>query len=893
MSKATHMKYLAPSVLFLLALGAGCRGGDDFAPAKDAWSNDDDSGDPTGDSDSGPDDSGPDDSGPDDSGGDSGSGPSGELDEEGDQLTFEVGEEELNLADASGDSNRDQQFFMIAINSADSASGYRLQYDEGTSSGGADGPPAARLGQSRQPKLRRPLATPMPAPAVSEDDIGTKITEFRVRDDYSSAKSVSSITATLWALGSKIAIYVDDEVPIDWDYECDGVVDSYAVYDSYGFTNCDLQTVADIVDNNIIVNVDHLFGEPSDINEDGKITVLVSPVLNTLPLTSDDEDDWSKVFSYADPESDLSTFDDKTNPSSDEQEIIYVFAPDPYGFYNPYKTTTVDEYTTMELTAEIARSYLRLVLYNTHVIASEGEEEESWLTEALGALATDICGFGAVYYEDAWNYMDAPYLEGLTDYDSSSLFATGSRGAQYLFARWLIDTYGTDLLTSLTNTSEIGTANIEAATGESFDTLVLQWQVALLTTGVTNSAGEALVDPEEWPPYAEATAISAPTVAPDEPTIGIYYGANGYQTGFNVRGTNRWMEGGTTDTPEENTDQRIVADGLDHHTYVTGSEYYGYAAGGYGSHISRLTKIQYSATVVELEDTSASFYGTVIRWRDPSFDDTAVDRIYSPLDSNLVYLPSLPADGSPIYAIGDISTPATTRVLTDAGEESAETVEDLDRFQLDLTDRTKGEVIQIAVWLDRRFSSTSGDSTPEDPWMAIVESDDLPQPTVTDTVSTACSGGEEEWEYPNLVLDYLYYQLFLSSTALATSSDFDPCGGYATAGACTDDWDQDGVVDNSEPKPTSFQEQVWVQQCTNNGGTLPSGFLTSDGFDIDEMDEDEDPTTSVIYNFGGRSGKTGEEAVLTATVVGGSKYTIVVSGGGDTGEYELTFKQLN
>jgi hypothetical protein len=58
------MKYLAPSLLFFLALSVGCRGGDDFAPAKDAWSNDDDSGEPTGDSDSGPDDSGPDDSGP-------------------------------------------------------------------------------------------------------------------------------------------------------------------------------------------------------------------------------------------------------------------------------------------------------------------------------------------------------------------------------------------------------------------------------------------------------------------------------------------------------------------------------------------------------------------------------------------------------------------------------------------------------------------------------------------------------------------------------------------------------------------------------------------------------------------------------------------------------------
>ena len=37
------------------------------------------------------------------------------------------------------------------------------------------------------------------------------------------------------------------------------------------------------------------------------------------------------------------------NPVSDEQEVIYVFAPDPYGYHNPYARTTIEDYTSVNL----------------------------------------------------------------------------------------------------------------------------------------------------------------------------------------------------------------------------------------------------------------------------------------------------------------------------------------------------------------------------------------------------------------------------------------------------------------------------------------------------------------------------------------------------------------
>ncbi|MCB9745652.1 MAG: hypothetical protein H6740_23950 [Alphaproteobacteria bacterium] len=922
------------SIRILVALGlslAGCQGKDDlpFAPATDRTSGDD-SGVIT--DDSNPDDTGADDTGADDSGGDSGSGGVG-LDDEGDVYNIGPNEDEIDLTDASGDSNQAQDFFLIAVNSTNTDGGYRLRYTPSSTSGsgGPPAPPSAPQGRHVSPldqhqraleAERTPAQRPVGPPTTyTQGDIGVARQTYNVNSQFEGDET-SPVRSRLWAIGDFVYIWVDEEVPIDWDYDCDGVVDQPAAYNAYGFNNCDLATVADIVDNNIIVNIRALFGEESDINGDGAVSVVITPVLNTVPLSSDDEDDWPQVVSYADPVTDLNDFDDEQNPGSDEQEVIYVFAPDPYGFYNPFFPTTVAEYTSMGLAAEIARSYLKLVLYNTHVLSYEadsgvepaptaGQPEDTWLAEVLGAIAADYCGFGATYFSDAWRYLDASYLFSLTAFDQDSLFSADSRGAQYLFGLWLVERYGTDLLTDLSQTEYTGVDNIETATGEDFEDLIRAWQLALLVTDVQNSDGDPLVSADDGATlYSQAVTISAPTTAPETPSAGIFYGANGHQRGFNVRGPNRWIEGGTTSNPTENTSRRVVANGPDFHTYVPGFNFYGYTSGGYGSHFVRLTRLEYNAAAIEIqssvgtegsdEEAPTGIFGAILRWKDDPQLDNAVDDIYSPLDVNATALPALPSDGTEIYAFGDISSLVNTQIASADGDVSTGGVEDTDRFLLDLTDRTSNELVQVAIWLDRRFINTAGQVGPNDPWIAIVPEDDIPSPTVSGFTSNTCPTSDSTWAYPNSVLEYVFYQVFLSST-LFEEGDFDlvdtdpeaVCGAWTGGLACEDDWDRDGVSDFDEPSPTSFVQQILVEQCQDNGGTLPAQAIDDGWVDTDSVDDDDLPSYSVVYNVGGRSGEDGEEALLVTTLNGGERYVIVVSGNGDVGAYELSLKQLN
>ena len=68
---------------------------------------------------------------------------------------------------------------------------------------------------------------------------------------------------------------------------------------------------------------------------------------------------------------------------------------------------------------------------------------------------------------------------------------------------------------------------------------------------------------------------------------------------------------------------------------------------------------------------------------------------------------------------------------------------------------------------------------------------------------------------------------------------------------------------------------------------------SADWVDQDELDDDDQFSYSYIYNVGGQSGEEGEEALLYATLEGGKQYILVVSGGDDTGTYEITMQQLN
>jgi hypothetical protein len=74
---------------------------------------------------------------------------------------------------------------------------------------------------------------------------------------------------------------------------------------------------------------------------------------------------------------------------------------------------------------------------------------------------------------------------------------------------------------------------------------------------------------------------------------------------------------------------------------------------------------------------------------------------------------------------------------------------------------------------------------------------------------------------------------------------------------------------------------------------MPDMVYSNEYVDIDEVDDDENSAYSTVYNVGGKSGEDGEEALLYSVLQGGERYIIVVSGGGDTGTYELHMRQLN
>ncbi len=584
--------------------------------------------------------------------------------------------------------------------------------------------------------------------------------------------------------------------------------------------------------------------------------------------------------------------------------MIYAYAPDPAGYKHANVPVPVSEYTSYALSAEVARSLVALVAYNQHNIVLEGSEvEEDWQNDVLGTLAADRCGFGAPFHKDAWDYLDSPYNYPLLAEGTKGSLDPSPKGAQYLFGLWLWDWAATNtsdragFFQALLATESVGldayTEALDTYATDSdadFDALVAGWQLSLVATGATNEDGDVLVTDAMFTAYSAAeTLVSIPA------DLDSLFGANGYQRGVNLNGLNyAWVDGDTEDPElEEGSDVRLGNTDAFH--FDPAFEFSGWIDGNYGAQVVRLDGVPYDAAGVELQYPGDGFLGTVVRWNDPASDDYAVEQIFGATDSQSVTLPSLPPDGTTIYGIGQITAAVEINVMLADGEEETGEVADTDRWLLDLRDHVAGESVRVEIWLDRRFDA-DGESQPSDPWIAIAPLDYVPVPTSTGTRSNPLCTDATVFDYPNSVLEHLYYQVVLSGTIGSVQSVEDACGvPEATLPACELDFDRDGVLDENEPLPETFYDQILVQQCTSFGGSLPLGTepYSPTWLDTDELDEDEDFTFDRALNTGGLAGVEGEEGFLDVTLTGGEQYIVVVGSAEDEGVYELSFRQIN
>lgn len=266
-----------------------------------------------------------------------------------------------------------------------------------------------------------------------------------VRDgDLSAPTNYLAVEGELRAVGKYVQVYVAKE-------DLDQVAPAL------------LKDLVATFDDQIIPVAAAAVGLARDVDGDGRFTILISSWLNRLGNGRDAVDGFVRVTDL-DP--------GFSPPFGNRCDMMYLgtrLRPGPY------------------LRTIMAHEYMHAVVFSGKSRQFPGRpvgvEEEGWLDEAVAHLAEDVHGFSRSnidYRVSAFLSRPARYQLVVEDYYRAGLFRShGNRGSTYLFLRWCVDQYGPGLIPALIHSPLRGTANIEAATGQSFPELFRRWTVAL------------------------------------------------------------------------------------------------------------------------------------------------------------------------------------------------------------------------------------------------------------------------------------------------------------------------------------------------------------------------------------------------------------------------------
>ncbi|HUH11666.1 MAG TPA: IPT/TIG domain-containing protein [Longimicrobiales bacterium] len=259
-----------------------------------------------------------------------------------------------------------------------------------------------------------------------------------------------------------------------------------------GFTSADFQRFGALFDDPIYPTDVRVFGAPSDVDANERITILFTPVVNEL--TPKGSRGFVAGFFFA--------WDLTTNAGSNQAEIFYSVVPDPNGQFGDARTVT----RILEVVPPVlAHEFQHMIHYHQKVRLRGGSQEALWLSEGLAHMAEDLVGEEFLRRGDVESAVDfkqdnfaraALYLQRP---DTVSLLAIkqpgnlGERGAAWLFLLHLMGHYGgEDLITRLTQTTRSSVSNVRAETGQSWMRLLSDWVVANYADDLAALAGTAL-----------------------------------------------------------------------------------------------------------------------------------------------------------------------------------------------------------------------------------------------------------------------------------------------------------------------------------------------------------------------------------------------------------------
>jgi hypothetical protein len=311
-------------------------------------------------------------------------------------------------------------------------------------------------------------------------DLGSTRT-FQVLSTFSPASPTwKGITAQLVYVGSNIFLYLDQAAP------------------GNGFTADQLSAFGKLFDETLYPLLTQDFGPPSDVDQNGHVIMLLSPVVNADTPAAD-----CASSGYVAGFFDADDFDPASNPHSNQGEVFYSVVPDPAG-------TVSCAHSVTELGDAIPSTFMHelqhLINYSRHVVINGGQAQSSWLDEGLSIIAEEM---GSLYYEqrcpppacrsnpaqlfpdsaegfasdflyDSYQYARLTDTASLTLHDDSE-DGFGWRGGEWLLLRWLGDHVGTSAFKQVAEGSADGVTALTAAAGESFQQLMADWGLALYT----------------------------------------------------------------------------------------------------------------------------------------------------------------------------------------------------------------------------------------------------------------------------------------------------------------------------------------------------------------------------------------------------------------------------
>jgi hypothetical protein len=268
-------------------------------------------------------------------------------------------------------------------------------------------------------------------------------------------RNFDQVRATLRYVGANTLVYVDDRVP------------------AVDLADADIRGIGDRFENQTYGVNRAAFGSESDLNGDGRITILLTPTVNEMNQGSDPDEGIVIGFFFG-----LDLLPDLSPNTSNGREIFYGFVPDPGGRFGPpvprdFALPTLDEL--------FAHEFQHMISFNEHVLVRGGQSEALWLNEGLSHLAEDLNGFDDGNEVRSALYLDDPGATGLAVSGGGNSLA--ERGASFLFLRHLGDRLGEGVFGALVQTRFTGQANLEFATGETFAGLFSDFFAALVLDG--------------------------------------------------------------------------------------------------------------------------------------------------------------------------------------------------------------------------------------------------------------------------------------------------------------------------------------------------------------------------------------------------------------------------